>query len=90
MQVSVFYSAGTRAVLIMPASKTLELPESVSGMAWAPMQDTSLGDPLLHHAAPVIEAEISAYGFSVLPLVEQTEEGRKHQPFWRRWRQPER
>lgn len=88
MQVSVFYSAGTRAVLVMPASETLELPESVSGMVWAQMPDTTLADPLLRHAAPVIEAEISAYGFSVLPLVEQTEKNSKHQPFWRRWRQP--
>lgn len=85
MQVSVFYSAGSRAVLIMPASGAPDLPEPVREMAWAKMPDTTLDAPLLRHASPVIEAEIGAYGFSVLPLVDQIEKTPRPQPFWKRW-----
>lgn len=85
MQVSLFYSAGSRAVLVMPVSDSLALPEAVRDMAWAKMPNTTLNDPLLHDAIPVIQAEIGAYGFSVLPLIDQGEKTPRSRSCWKRW-----
>lgn len=72
-------------MLVMPFSEALELPESVKDMAWARMPDTTLDDPLLRRARPVLEAEIGAYGFSVLPLIDQSKQTARQKPIWKRW-----